>query len=73
VIDGEGLWHSLEVNHPSLETSVGTGQVLREHYRKQAVCLSAEWSGCRGGGDNDDDGYKRVVPHRSRHDDNDDS
>ena len=47
-----------------------TGQASGEYYRKQAVCLSVEeravvvtMTMTMG--------YDRVVPHRSRHDDND--
>ena len=39
MIDDGGLWHSLEVNRPLLETSVEMGQASGEYYRsKPFVC-----------------------------------
>lgn len=71
MIDGEGLRHSPEVNRPLLEASVETGQVSGEYYRKQAVCLSVEERAVVVMMMMMTMGYDRVVPHSSRHDDND--
>ena len=46
-----------------------TGQVSGEYYRKEVVCLSVEERAVVVM--TMTMGYDRVVPHRSRHDDND--